>query len=101
MQAESQGFFLRHKKSKVQLSGKETIDVALVLVTQLCLTLYDPMNCSLPCSSVHGILQARILEWVAISSSKRASRPMAQTWISYIANSLSSESPGKSIDICV
>ena len=39
-----------------------------MLVTQLCLTLCDPMGCSLPGSSVHGILQARILEWVAISS---------------------------------
>ena len=35
---------------------------------QLCLTLSDPMDCSLPGSSVHGILQARILEWVAVSS---------------------------------
>ena len=38
------------------------------LVTQLCSTLCDPMDCSLPGSSVHGILQARILEWVAFSS---------------------------------
>ena len=37
-----------------------------MLVTQLCLTLCDPMDCSPPGSSVHGILQARILEWVAI-----------------------------------
>ena len=36
---------------------------------QSCLTLCDPMNYSLPGSAVHGILQARILEWVAISSS--------------------------------
>ena len=36
-------------------------------VTQLCLTLCNPMDCSLSVSSVHGILQARILEWVAIS----------------------------------
>ena len=35
-------------------------------VAQSCLTLCDPMDCSLPSSSVHGILQARILEWVAI-----------------------------------
>ena len=41
----------------------------LVLVTQLCLTLCNPMDCSLPGSSVHGIFQARVLEWVAISSS--------------------------------
>ena len=37
-----------------------------MLVIHLCPTLYDPMDCSLPDSSVHGILQARILEWVAI-----------------------------------
>ena len=35
---------------------------------QLCLTLWDPMDCSLPDSSVHGILQTRILEWVAMLS---------------------------------
>ena len=39
-------------------------------IAQLCPTLCDPMDCSLPGSSVHGILQARILEWVAISFSK-------------------------------
>ena len=38
-------------------------------VAQLYLTLSDPMDCSLPGSSVHGIFQARTLEWVAISSS--------------------------------
>ena len=38
-------------------------------ITQSCLTLCDPMNCSPPGSSVHGVFQARILEWVAISSS--------------------------------
>ena len=39
-----------------------------VLVTQSCPTLCDPMDCSQPGSSVHGILQARVLEWVAIPS---------------------------------
>ena len=39
-------------------------------VTQLCLTLSDPMDCSPPGSSVHGIFQARVLEWVAIAFSK-------------------------------
>ena len=38
-------------------------------VTQSCLTLSDPMDCSLPGSSVHGIFQARVLEWVAIAFS--------------------------------
>ena len=46
-----------------------------VLVTQSCLTLCNTMDCSLPGSSVHGISQARILEWVAISSSKGSSCP--------------------------
>ena len=44
-------------------------------VTQLCLTLGDSMDCILPGSSLHGILQARILEWVAISSSRGSSEP--------------------------
>ena len=43
------------------------------LVTQSCPTLFDPMDCSPPGSSVHGILQARIVEWVAISSSRGSS----------------------------
>ena len=55
-----------------------------VLVTQLRLTLFDPMDCSLPCSSVHGILEARKLEWVAISFSSRSSRPRDRTHISCI-----------------
>ena len=46
-----------------------------VLVSQLCPTLCDPMDCSPPVSSVHGILQARILEWVAISFSRGSSPP--------------------------
>ena len=41
-----------------------------MLVTQSCLTFCDPMNCSLPGSSVHEILQARMLEWVVISFSR-------------------------------
>ena len=38
-------------------------------VTQLCPTLHNPMDCSLPGSSIHGIFQARVLEWVAIAFS--------------------------------
>ena len=44
-------------------------------VAQSCWTLWDPMDCSLPGSSVCGIFQARILEWVAISFSRRSSQP--------------------------
>ena len=43
------------------------------LVTRLCLTLCNPVGCSLPGSSVHGILQTRTLEWVAISFSRGSS----------------------------
>ena len=46
-----------------------------VLVTKSCLTLCDPMDCSSPGSSVHGISQARIVEWVAISSSRDLPNP--------------------------
>ena len=50
-----------------------------VLVAQLCLTLCNPMDCSLPGSSVYGISQARILEWVAIPFSRGSSWPMDWT----------------------
>ena len=56
-----------------------------VLVTQLYPTLYDPVNCSPPGSSVHGILQALILEWVAIPFSRGSSWPRDQTQVSCIA----------------
>ena len=51
----------------------------LCLVAQLCPTLCDPMVCSLPGSSVHGILQGRILEWVPIPSSRESSQPRDRT----------------------
>ena len=53
-------------------------------VTQLCLTLCDPMDCSLPGSSIHGIFQARVLEWVAISFPRGSSRPRDQTQVSCV-----------------
>ena len=49
-----------------------------------CPTLCDPMDCSLPGSSAHGVLQARILEWVAIPFSRGSSRPRDQTQVSCI-----------------
>ena len=51
-------------------------------VAQSCLTPCDPVDCSPPGSSVHGILQARILEWGAISSSRGSSQPWDQTYVS-------------------
>ena len=52
---------------------------------QSCLILCSPMDCSPPGSSVHGILQARILEWVAMPSSRGSSRPSDRTWVSYVS----------------
>ena len=57
---------------------------AMSEVSQSCPTLCNPMDCSLPGSLVHGILQARILKWVAISFSKGSSRPRDQTQVSCI-----------------
>ena len=55
-------------------------------VTQSCPTLCNPVDCSLPGSSLHGILQARILEWVAISFSRGSSQPRDRTRVSHIAD---------------
>ena len=54
-------------------------------VTQLCPTLCDPMDCSPSASSVHGILQPRILEWVVTPSSRRSSPSRDRTCISYVS----------------
>ena len=59
-----------------------------VLVTQSCPSLRDRMDCSLPGFSVHGISQARILEWVAISFSRGYSRSRDPTLVSHISWSL-------------
>ena len=53
-----------------------------VLVAQSCQTFCE---CSPPVSSVHGILQARMLEWVAIFSSRGSSQPRDQTWVFCVA----------------
>ena len=53
-------------------------------VAQSCPTLWDPMDCSLPGFPIHGILQARIREWVAIVFSRRSSRPRNQAGVSFI-----------------
>ena len=69
-----------------------------VLITQLGLTLYNPMDCNLPGFSVHEILQARILEWVASSFSSGFSWPRDWTQVQSLqADSLPSEPPEKHI----
>ena len=55
-------------------------------VAQSCPTLCDPMDCSLPGFSVHGIFQARVLEWVVISFFRGSSRPRDRTQVSCIVD---------------
>ena len=57
----------------------------LCLVTQLCLTLYNPLDCSLPAPLSMEILQARILEWVAMPFSRGPSQPRDQAQVSHNA----------------
>ena len=73
-----------------------------VLVSQFCLDLCNPMDCSLPGSSVHGISQARILEWVAIPFSGGSSQPRDQTRSPALeADSLPSEPPEKPMNMII
>ena len=73
---------MMEKSKEVYISNKST--KVKVLVAQLCPTLCDPMDCSPSDFSDHGIFQARILEWVAISFSRGSSRPRDQTQVSCI-----------------
>ena len=65
----------RQGKERVGQIEKEALTYMCVLVAKLCLTLCDPVDCSPPGSSVHGILQANLLEWVAVPFSRGSSRP--------------------------
>ena len=72
---------------------------------QSCLTLCDPMDCSPPGSSVHGIPQARILEWVAVPSSRGSSVPRDQTHVScsscIVGRFFTAKPPRKHVCVCV
>ena len=69
-------------------SSLENLACVRAKLLQSCPTLRDPVDCSLPGSSVHRILQARMLQWVAISFSRAFSWPRAQTQVSCIAGRL-------------
>ena len=72
----------------VWIFGREpvlSITLCCVKSLQLCLTLCNPVDCRPPSFSVHGILQARTLEWFAMPSSRRSSWPSDQTCVSYIS----------------
>ena len=71
------------------------VTICCAVLIHSCLTLCDPMDCSPPGSWIHGILQARILEWVAIPFSRGSSRPRDQTRVSCIADRFFTETPGK------
>ena len=73
---------LRHP---LHLLQRPYMHCVCVLVTKPCLIPCDPMDCSPPRSSVYGIFQARILEWVAIPFSRVSSRPRDQTRVSYVS----------------
>ena len=88
--------YIKWLNNKVLLYSKKS--KVKVLVAQSCPTLCDPMNCSPPGSFVHGILQARILEWVAIPFSRRSFLPGIEPRSPKLqADSLLSEPPGKPI----
>ena len=72
-----------------------------VLFTHSCLTLYNPVDCSLPGSTVHGILQARILEWVAIPFSRRSSWCRDWTLVSCIAGAFFTIWATREIHMCI
>ena len=76
------------KKNKTETTKKELVNTIGNLkkgFTQSCSTLCNAMDCSLPGSSVRGIFQARVLEWVAIFFSRRSSQPRDRTQVSHIA----------------
>ena len=84
------GMLTKVAKNDILILGKHLKDTKACTclrakVTQSCPALCDPMDCSPPGSSVHGILQARILEWVARPSSRGTSRPRNRTHVSYVS----------------
>ena len=85
-----------HLSSIIWLIMHKCVYDMLHLVTQLCPALCNPMTIALQAPLFIGILQARILEWVAMPSSRESSKPMGHTQVSCITDRfLPSEPPGK------
>ena len=81
--------FIKHQNmNKMAIKTYISIVESESEVAQLCPTLCDPMDCSPPGSSVHGILQARVLEWGAVAFSSGSSPPRDRTRVSHIAGRL-------------
>ena len=83
--------------NKTMMNTEETSSLAQFICArslQSCPTLCNPMDCSLPGSSVHGILQVRILEWIVMSSSRGSSRPRDWTRVPCLAGEFFAWTPG-------
>ena len=82
-------YFTPHRKTnlrEVSLMAVGVVPFSLPFRSEVAQSrLYSPMDCSLSGSSVHGIFQARVLQWVAISFSRESSRPVDWTQVSHIA----------------
>ena len=76
------------KRNRVNLIVNKRVQDAVKFssVTQSCLTLCDPIDCSLAGSSVHEIFQAKVLEWIAISFSRGSSQTRDRTQVSRIVD---------------
>ena len=74
-----------HRCWKVDWEQPLWTQYVCLLSGPLCLTFLEPVDCNLPGSSVHGILQARTLEWVAMPSSRGSSPPRDRTQVSYVS----------------
>ena len=104
------GFFNIHKSINVihhinKLKDKNHMIISMYEVSQSCLTLCNPMDCSLPGSSVHGFFQARVPEWVSISFSRGSSQPRDRAWVSctagrFFTNWATREAPIKTSPVC-
>ena len=91
----------KYLREEIALARKTDNYCAVCLVTQSCPTLCSPVDCSPPGSSVHGILQAGILEWVAMPSFRGSSQPGIEPRSPALqADSLLSESPGDIVGLC-
>ena len=84
LKTDTPGYSDQEKSLNLSLTGVGVCSQS-ALVAQLCPALCNPMDCSLPGSSVHGILQARILEWVDIPFPRGSSQPRDWTWASCTA----------------
>ena len=73
------GFYSSHAKN---------ISIFMSVRAQSCPTLCNPMGCRPPGSSVHGILQAETLGWIAVSTSRGSSWPKDWTWVSYVGKQI-------------